>query len=250
MNSNFTQKIFVAAALALSSSVVFADTVSGTGATSSQMWQSNTGSAYWNKASWDGPNMNVGSCLTSSNCGINNAPGALPYLGQANGQALTNFYFTGSGSPVTATMEAEVSADKAYNTLGWYNVLNPSQYGIIFSGTTAAGATDTFSPSAEYGLFFINAAPGVNDLYTSQASLSLNDTNVQHFAVFEQNASNYYVGVEDLPSPNSDFDYNDMVVKMSSSSAAPEPGALLLFAVGLTGLGAFRFCRKTKVTQN
>ncbi len=254
MKSNFTQKVFVAAALALSGSVMFADTVSGTGATSG-MWQNwsasqanGNGSNYWNNVSWDGPNMNVGNCLTSSNCGMNNVPGAISYLGQSNGQAFTNFYFDGSQTAVTATLEAQIAADKGYETLGWYNVLNPNQNGIIFSTTSTVGSTDTFTPSAEYGLFFVNAA-GTGDIYTSQSSWSPSDTGRQHFAVFQQNAGNYYVGIEDLPSCNSDFDYNDMVVKMSSASAAPEPGALLLIAVGFTALGAFRFFGKAKATK-
>lgn len=254
--NNFAKKLSLAAALAVSSSLMSADTVSGTGASSNQMWQSwsasqanGSGSTYWNNVSWDGPNKNVGNCLTSSNCGMSNVPGALAYLGQANGTAFANFYFTGSGSPVTATLEAEIAGNTAYDYFGWYNVQNPTQFGLIFGPGSSIGSTDTFTPTAQYGLFIADEAPGVQQEFMSQSMSSFsNDQGHQHLAVFQGSAGTYYVGAEDLPSTGSDLDYNDMVVKMSTS-AAPEPSALLLFAVGVTALGAFRYRRQAQSKQ-
>ncbi len=252
---NFAKKISLAAVLTLSSSAMFADTVTGTGAASNQMWQTWTasqanasGTPYWNNTSWDGANKNVGNCLTSTNCGLTAPPGALPYLGQANGQAFSNFYFTGSSMPVTATLQAEITAASAYDYFGWYNVQNPGQSGIIFSPNSGVGATVTFTPTAQYGLFFANTASNINQVFLSQSTSAYsNDPGHQHFAVFQGTANTYYVGAEDLPSPNTDFDYNDMLVKMSGTSAAPEPGALLLVGTGFTALGAYRFRRNLKL---
>lgn len=256
MLNSFAKKLSFAAAVALTGSLMCADTVSGTGAGSNQVWQSwsasqanGSGSAYWNNVSWDGANKNIGNCLTSSSCGLTSVPGALPYLGQANGHAYSDFYFSGSSTPVTATLEGELAGDSPYDYLGWYNVQNPNQYGFIFSPGNSIGSTVAFTPTAEYGLFFVNQAPGIGDVFTSQSSLSPSDAGYQHFAVFQGSANSYYVGAEDLPSSNTDFDYNDMVVKMSTASAAPEPSALLLFAVGITALGAFRYRRAGKSSR-
>ena len=218
---------------------------------------------YWNNSSWDGTNENVGGCLAIANsgCAVSHQPGNISYLGQTNGKAFTNFYFnsTGGGS---ATMQAQVAGDAANDVFGWYNINNPSQYQILISGKTNAGTTVTFTPSAQYGYFFYNGTAGVDDLFFTDSDMNatiLNpfsndpevegavDTDIQHFAVFQQSAGNYYIGMEDLPSSNTDFDYNDMIVKISTT-ATPEPSTVLLLGSGLLGLGIARF-RKSKAVK-
>ncbi|MGA8025518.1 MAG: PEP-CTERM sorting domain-containing protein [Bryobacteraceae bacterium] len=249
-----------AALLFAGAGFAFADTVNVTGQSASAIWQTwttaqlnNSGTPFWNNLSWDGPNKNVGFCLAgAANCGMTAAPGALPYVGQANGKAFSDFYFNSTGGTVTATMQAQIAGDAQYDGLGWYNVSNPSQYGLLFSGVTAAGATTTFTPSTEYGLFFYNKASGINDIFLSQSSSALsNDQGYQHFAVFDGGAGNFYVGAEDLPSSHTDFDYNDMLIEMQTqpASAAPEPGPMALVGAGLIGMGMiFRRKRSAKNT--
>lgn len=260
----------LAGLLVIGSVSAFADTVTVAPSYSGNVWQnwstsniSNTAwqtsqqvpsQPYWNNSSWDGTNQNVGGCLAvaTSGCKVPNQPGNISYLGQSNGKAFSDFYFDNNG-PVSVTLEAQVAGDAANDILGWYNVNNPSQYGIIFSGSTAVGTTVTFTPTAEYGLAFYNSTTGIDDVFFTNSAMNMNmstfagvDTNYQHFSVFQQSAGTYYVGAEDLPSSNTDFDYNDMVVKVSTN-AAPEPSSLLLLGVGLMGFGGWKRWRKAAV---
>ncbi len=261
---NFTQQLSLAALLVLGSTLTFADSVTIQGQ-ASPTWQQgsasqlqNNGTPYWDNLSWDGTNKNLGFCLNaSSNCGINNAPGLsnLSYLTNSTGAAPANFFFNNSGSPVTATFDTQIAGNAPYDAIGWYDVNNPGVGGLLFSGVTAAGTNVTFDPSAEYGLFYINAGSDVQGLYLSQSDFMLNggfvstDPGNQHFAVFEDTSSNFYVGAEDLPFSNSDKDFNDTVIELSSSSC-PEPGSTMLLAAGLLALAALRFGRTKSAWPN
>ncbi len=252
------KQVSFAALFLTATALTFGDTVSVPGQNQSQIWQTwdssqlnNSGSPYWNNLSWDGANKNIGFCLVSTaNCGLNPAPGTLPYLGSSTGLAFSDFYFTGNGGTVTATFEAQIAGDAKYDGVGWYNVQDPThQYGIIFSGVTAAGATATFTPSAEYGLFTYNVATNAKGVYLSQSSSALSSNQgYQHFAVFQGTGSTYYVGAEDLAFPGTDADYNDMLFELNTPSTAPEPGALALVGTGLIGLGLL--FRKKRAVKN
>ena len=238
------------ASLLLLSSVAFADTVTVPGGSANfDSWSTSslyTGTStnttflqgpFWNNGSFDGVDKNIGWCLTGPNCNLSINPGALSYLGTTSGGFVNNFYFNNSGGGVV-TMWLQLAQNASYDTIGWYNVLNPSQTGVIFSGSTSTGSTVSFTPSAEYGLYLTDSR--VSDTFFTNDALNSNSDGDQHFAVFNDNGS-YIVGGEDLPANQSDFDYNDVVIQITST---PEPSAMLLLASGLLGLGVVRSRRK------
>jgi hypothetical protein len=238
------------ASLLLLGGMAFADTITVPGGTANfDSWSTGslyggtvnnpfTHGAYWNNSSFDGANKNIGYCLTSSNCGLSTTFGTLSYLGNSNGSAVNNFYFNNVGGGVV-TMWLQIAQNVSYDTIGWYNVLNPSQTGVIFSGANATGTTVNFTPSAEYGLYLTDSAEA-QTFYTNSSLNSAADSSYQHFAVFNANGS-YVVAGEDLPASKSDFDYNDVVIQIAS---VPEPSSMFLLASGLLGLGLFRARRK------
>jgi hypothetical protein len=250
MLSRIGQRCFLGILFA-GTSLLFADTVTVPGQNPNLIWQNwttaqlnDSGTPFWNHASFDGTRKNIGDCLTSAApCGITNPPGAIPYLGTSTGAAFPEFYFNSTGGSVTATLAGGITAS-SNDIFGWYNISNPSQLNVIFAGGAAVGQTVTFTPSAQYGLFLRNATPGFLNTYLSQSDLAASsDPTNQHLAAFQQSAGVYYIGSEDF-SVGSDLDYNDVIVRLSSTIANPEPVSILLVGSGLVGFGFAGYRRR------
>jgi hypothetical protein len=229
----------------------WADTIVGS---SGATWRNYTtadinadGKPYWDGNSSDGPGQNIGYYLTNTGAFSSSTagPGAIPYWGNGNGTADLNFYFDNTSNYSVGTMKLEVAGYAGNNIFGWYDISNPGTLHELFAGdvsTGGAGSTVYFTPTAKYGFYLIsNGVEG--DTFKTQ-SLAGSDPAFQHFAVFQQNELNYWLGIEDLRSTG-DRDYNDMVVKVTNVSV-PEPGTLLLLASGLAGLGGVVWRRQRK----
>ena len=73
--------------------------------------------------------------------------------------------------------------------------------------------------------------------------MSMRSDLYQHFAIFKESDGVYWMGMEDLKT-GSDYDYNDMVVKISAVPAVPEPTTMLLLGLGLLGVAGIRRFKK------
>ncbi|HUI42402.1 MAG TPA: PEP-CTERM sorting domain-containing protein [Terriglobia bacterium] len=235
--------ILLTAAMVFTVAPAFADSISGSIGAGWQSWNTGqlngSGSPYWNNSSWDGPNYNIGNCLTASGGCTQlgaGAPGALPYWGQANGSADQNFSFTSSGAS-SGTVELTVAGNAGVNVFGWYDTTDPGVLHPLFSGALP-GTTLMFDPSPSYGFYLSD--PAVQDIWFTESSLNGDgETRDQHFAAFEgPGSSGFWIGGEDLPFSNSDKDFQDIIVNVTPVSATPEPASLALVGTALIGLGA------------
>lgn len=103
-----------------------------------------SGSPFWNNASWDGANMNIGYCIYGGgNCNHGTAldPGAR-YLATGNGGSVGDVTFS-TGGYVDADIDLHYSSD--LDVLGWFLLSDPSNIhwlpfgGIINSNGQAFG---------------------------------------------------------------------------------------------------------------
>ncbi|MBS1852362.1 MAG: DUF4114 domain-containing protein [Acidobacteria bacterium] len=217
----------------LLSSNALADTVVGDGSFQSGWSASNNGSTFFNNASWDGSNLNIGFCVAGGgNCNYSGQPGTtLPVFAGTNFSAPGSFYISPSGM-ANASLLLEVAGMANQNEFGWFLIgsdpTNAANRHVIFSGPQGAGSASNFAPSGDYGFYML---AGGSTLYTSSL---FGGATEQHFAVF-QDGNSLWIGIEDLGLQSGDKDYNDMVVRVT---AVPEPSSIAFLGMGLCAIAA------------
>ena len=230
--------LLVVAVMALAVSASASTNVVGSAGAGWQAWSApnQDGNPYWDNTSGDGNQKNIGYFLSKTG-GFSSHP-ASPNItpswwGYGDGSADLDFHFNSNLSQVVK-LYIEVAGYANINELGWYDVNNPSVGGVIFPGPAGAGSTAVFSPTTNFGLY-IKTAGGKK--YYTQSSLNAGaEQQHQHFALFKEAPSVYWIGIEDRPANSGEGfggDYNDMVIRMA---VVPEPATMSLFALGLLPL--------------
>lgn len=132
-----------------------------------------SGSPFWNNASSDGPNYNIGYCMYGG--GSCNGGVALDsngdYLATSTGGSVNDVYFSlpSVGSGVDTTITLSISADT--DTLGWALVSNPT----VVHALGGVGSY-SFTPGGNFEL--VGIVNGSTDYYSDSGS------GVSQFAFF------------------------------------------------------------------
>jgi len=251
----------IVAALCLISGLAQADVISGASFGSS-------GPDYWNNPSGDGTGCYNGGCLAAGQfASVNPLNSAGLLWATTNASGLGDFSFVGNGTHYTLSVLSNLTANSIvfgiYDTTT--NVKTALYQGNGYSGSVPQGDPNTgavsllagstaFSQTGNYGFYItVNYAcsgpcpPNLSNTYFSESSknttyqVASSAFTAQHFAAF-QTSDGYVIGAADtllwngITESSIPGDYNDIVVKLTTVTEAPEPASLALIGVGLSAL--------------
>ena len=183
-----------------------------------------SGTIYWDNPSGDGPHMNIGYCvLGNGNCPSIGGPYTnVQYLSAPNGAGVNNVVLNTTGS-VTATLLGKITASSGVDSLGWYDVANPSVKHVIFAGSAATGTVVTFTPSSVFALYTNNGGSGT---FSSNDADNVGDSVAQqHFALF-----GYSPVATSTPSA-------DLSMTKTVDHQAPKTGDTITYTLTVSALG-------------
>lgn len=149
-----------------------------------------------------------------------------------------------SATSFASEMIIEIAGYAGGNSFGIYKQGDASTKDTIFTGSAIAGATSsiTIDPTWLFFNFFLTNQVGE----TFYSDVSLNSDQFDHFVFYSAGVNSYYIGIEDIFG-GGDWDYNDMVVKVTlnvptpTQHSVPDNGATVaLMGLGLCALAAIR----------
>ncbi|MCX6595959.1 MAG: hypothetical protein NTV70_06295 [Acidobacteria bacterium] len=227
--------------------------------------------AYWNNNTADGTTCkNIGCIVTGRVASTASDPltNAIwrdaAYIANTDGTAVTNVYFQGSVSG-PAVLNGEITSLKARSWVGWYDATLPTseltsanfgtKWGVIFKGSDSVGKQANFSPTNQFGFWYLAGFSNTDKTSTELSAALKTDTarftqsskntagagqTTQYFTYFAENLAavnastlNLLISAEDTI--RGDMDYNDTIFRVTF---VPEPGLYGALALCLGALMA------------
>lgn len=149
-------------------------------------------------------------------------------------------YWTKAGN-TSASLIIEIAGYKNNNSFGIFDAANPNNRQQIFAGAANAGASASFTPLYNVFGFYLQNTVNGNFTWFSDSSLNAGGQK-DHMVAYGAGNSSYILAWEDLNL--GDWDYQDMVVRVSNVKNVPDAGSTLVLLGA--GMSVFGFLRRRK----